>query len=66
MNLNPNIDNLSGCSHGRKHYIQVSKSQMKPSENTTLFSVWLDQLMMLREFYEVIKDYLVKKSNIVK
>lgn len=34
MNLNPNMDNLSGFSHGRKHYIQVSKSQMKPSENT--------------------------------
>lgn len=62
MNLNPNMDNLSGFSHGRKHYIHVYKSQMKPSENT-LFSVWLDPVMMLREFYEVIKDYLVRKSN---
>lgn len=29
----------------------------------TLFSVWLDMVMKLREFYESIKDYLVKKSN---
>lgn len=34
MNLNSNVDRLSGFSHGRKHYKQVSKSQMKPSENS--------------------------------
>lgn len=29
-----NVDNLSGLSRGSKQYVQVCKSQMKPSEKT--------------------------------
>lgn len=40
LNLSLNIDNLSGCSHGRKYYIHVYKRQIKPSENKNLIQWW--------------------------
>lgn len=39
------------------------KDKLSQVKTKPLFSVWLDSVMMLRKFYEVIKYYLVKKSN---
>lgn len=66
MNLNPNMIPCQDLVREGSIISKCLKARWSQVKTQTLFSVWLDPVMILREFYEVIKYYLLKKSNTVK